>query len=390
MLKSYKYRIYPNKKQQKVLDTHFGCVRYIYNQGLQKKVETYQQTGKALSCFELTTGLLMNLKHDGKHDWLNEVTAQSLQMALRNLDNAFTKFFREKTGFPKFKTKHNKYQNCQFVQDIKVDFENNSVKFPKIGKIKTIFDRTFEGKTKTTTVSKTPTNKYFVSILVEDGKELPIKPKEIDSKKTIGIDLGIKSFCVISNGEKIDNPKYLSQDIDRLKILQKRASKKKQNGKNKKKINLKIARVHEKISNRRNDFLHKLSSRLISENQTICFEDLNIRGMMKNHNLARSIGDASWSIFVNYCQYKAVWQGKNIIQIGRFDASSKTCHICGYIKNNLTLDIREWKCDNCHTLHDRDLNASKNIKQFGLIRFSKYENYSGPGWSGVPMEMSGS
>jgi putative transposase len=181
----------------------------------------------------------------------------------------------------------------------------------------------------------------------------------------------------------------LSSDISRLRILQKRKDKKEKNSKNKNKALLKVAKIHEKISNRRKDFLHKLSSRLIDENQIICFEDLNIKGMMKNHKLARSIGDVSWSTFVDYCKYKADWNGKHIVQIGRFDASSKTCSICGWIKNDLTLDIREWKCNNCHTKHDRDINAAINIKNFGLTRFSKYENYSGPGRSSVPMEMFG-
>jgi putative transposase len=381
--------MYPNNEQKILLSKYFGCVRYIFNRGLQKKIESYQQTGKTVSCNELVTGMLMELKNAEDTKWLNEVGSQSLQMALRNLDNAFTRFFREKKGFPKFKSKHNGNQSCQFPQSVWVDFENNLIKFPKMGKTEIVFDRTFEGKIKTTTISKTATNKYFVSILVDDEKDLLIKPRVVEEKETIGIDLGLKYFCTISNGEIVENPKYLKQDIDRLKILQKRMARKRIKSHNREKASFKVALVHERIKNRRNDFLHKLSTRLVSENQAICFEDLDIIKMMKNHSLARSIGDVSWSKFLNYCNYKADWSGKNIIQIGRFDASSKTCSICGWIKNDLTLNCRKWECEKCHVIHDRDLNASLNIKKFGLIRFKKYENYSGPGWSGVPMEMPG-
>jgi putative transposase len=389
MLKSYRYRLYPNKNQAELLDKHFGCVRFVYNMGLQKKKEVYQLTGKSISCFDLTTKIMVPMKHDGEHEWLNEVSSQSLIMALRNLDNAYTNFFRGITKFPQFKKKHGSRQSCQFPLSVRVNYERKIIKLPIVGEIKVVFDRIFEGKIKTTTVSKTPTDKYFVSILVEDGKKLPVKPKKVDAEKTIGVDLGLKRFAVLSNGEKVENPKFLKKDINRLKVLHRRASHKKKGSQNRKKANLKIARIHERIKNRRKDFLHKLSAKLVSENQAICFEDLNIEGMMQNHSLAQSIGDISWSTFVNFCQYKADWAGKNILKIGQFDPSSKTCSVCGWMKTDLKLSDREWECGCCHTVHDRDINAAINIKQMALIRFGKYENYTGPGRPEEPMETPG-
>jgi len=386
MLKAFKYRIYPNQEQSISLSKHFGCCRYIYNEGLATKIKSYEETGKSPTCNNLTTGMLKNLKDDIEHSWLKEVYSQCLQMSLRNLDNAFTRFFREKKGFPKFKSKHKSIQSCQFPQNVKIDFDNKRTIFPKIGGIKTIFSRKFEGKVKTCTISKTSTNKYYVSILVDNLVELP-KKVNVEEQSTIGIDLGIKDFCILSNGEKVKNPKYLKKSIGRIKVLQRRVSRKVKGSNNRRKAITKLALLHEYVKNVREDFLHKTSSKLIRENQTICLEDLNVSGMMKNHCLAQSISDVSWSKFVEFLTYKAEWYGKNIIQIGRFEASSKTCSICGYVKRDLTLKDREWKCPDCHAKHDRDINAGTNIKKFGLIRFSKYKNYSGSGRPGELMEI---
>jgi len=391
MLKAFKYRVYPNKEQSVLLNKHFGCVRYIYNQGLQKKMEEYKNSDKSLSYFELQNGMLLELKNDEATKWLKEVYSQCLQMALRNLDNAFTRFFREKKGFPKFKSRHKSVQSCQFPQNVKIDFDKKRIKFPKIGGLKVKFSRKFEGKVKTTTISRTSTNKYYVSILVDNEKELPKKIK-VKEETTIGIDLGIKDFCILSNGEKVENPKYLKNNLQRIKVLQRRTSRKIKGSKNRKKANRRLALKHEYVRNIRQDFLHKLSSRLIRENQTICLEDLNVAGMMKNHCLAQSISDVSWSQFVEFLKYKSDWYGKNIIQIGRFEASSKTCSSCGSIKRDLLLKDREWICEKCNVKHDRDINAAINIKDFGLITWKKYSkyNYSGKGLPSEPMEMSGS
>src|ERR1035437_8385159 len=364
MLKSYKYRLCPTEKQKEHFVQSMGCVRYIFNKGLEVKIKHYEKTGKTLSYFDLTKGFLLEEKE--KNEWLKAPNAQSLQSGLRNLDNAFNRYFKKTSKFPSFKRKNGK-QSIQYSQCVSVYFNKNKIKIPKAGEVSIVFDREFIGKIKTCTVSKTPTNKFYISILVENDLELPAK-SEIKSETSIGIDLGIKTFATISNGEKIDNPKYLRKFLDRLKILQRRASKKSKGSKNKKKANLKVAKLHEKISNQRNDFLHKLSSKLISENQTIILEDLNIAGMLKNQKLALTISDVSWGEFIRMLSYKAEWYGNNIIKIGRFDPSSKMCSCCGEINQNLKLSDRFWKCIGCNAEHDRDVNAAINIKKFGLIK----------------------
>jgi len=286
-------------------------------------------------------------------------------MSLKNMDEAFTKFFRDKKGFPKFKSKHNNRQSFNIPQSVKVDWENKKVSVPKIKNIRFALDRIPEGGIKSATISKTPSGKYFISILVDTKKKEPKKYK-IKEETSVGIDLGIKDFAITSNGEKFDNPKYLKQYLRRLKKLQNRASKKQKGSENRRKANLRVALIHEKIGNSRNDFLHKLSSKLIAENQTICLEDLSVGNMLKNHNLAQNIQDCSWSKFNEYLEYKAKWNGNNIVRIGRFEPSSKMCSTCGKINNELTLKDREWKCEGCNSEHDRDINASKNILDFGL------------------------
>jgi putative transposase len=331
---------------------------------LENKIKSYEQDGKAISRFELNKQIRV-LKDD--YEWLKEINSQSLQGATLNLENAFTKFFREKSGFPKFKSKKNPVQSFPIPQWYKVDFENNKVYIPKIGWIKTRLHRRFDGKQRTATIKRTPTGKYYISILVDDEKQLPQKYK-FDQNNTIGVDVGIKDFAVTSDGEKIDNPRYLKNSIERLKVLQKRLSRKQKGSNNYRKLKHQIAEYHEKISSQREDFQHKLSSRLISENQAVALETLNVKGLLRNHNLAQHITDASWSSFVQKLEYKAEWYGKNIIKIGRFDPSSKICHVCGYYHQDLELKDREWECPDCKTKHDRDINASVNIKKFALDR----------------------
>ncbi|MBC8303196.1 MAG: IS200/IS605 family element transposase accessory protein TnpB [Pelagibacterales bacterium] len=365
MQKAFKYRIYPNQEQEKKIAQHLGCVRYIYNKALETKVKHYEQTGKSLSCFELTTGLLKEEKT--KYDWLKDPYSQCLQMSLRNLDNAFTRFFKQKKGFPKFKARHDSRQSCQFPQHVKIDFDNNKVYLPKIGHVKTKFSRQFEGKVKTTTLSRASTGKYYVSILVEVNEE-PKSKKPVKTESSVGVDLGIKSYIVTSDGQEIKYPKFLRRSIERLKVLQSRASKHPKGGLRRRKAMRKVALLHEKIRNQRHDWLHKLSTKLISENQTVCLEDLNVAGMLKNHCLAQAISDCSWGTFVLFLEYKAEWHGVNILKIGRFEPSSKTCSSCGWMKKDLTLSDREWKCEECHVNHDRDINAALNIKKFALLR----------------------
>ncbi|OBZ36085.1 IS200/IS605 family element RNA-guided endonuclease TnpB [Methanohalophilus sp. DAL1] len=362
MLKAYKYRMYPTKQQEEMFSKHFGCVRVIYNWALEQKIKTYEQDGKAVSRFTLNK-TIPTLYED--MEWLKEVNSQSLRGATLNLDNAFTRFFREKTGFPNFKSKKNPVQSFSVPQYYKVDFEKNKVKLPKIGWIKTILHRHFDGKCKTATVSKIPSGKYFISILVDDGKELPDK-QDFDENSAVGIDVGIKDFAIMSNGEKIDNPRHLNNSVKRLKVLQKRLSRKQRGSKNRDKAKQQIAKLHEKIANQRNDFQHKLTSRLISENQAIALETLTVSGMLKNHKLAQSISDVSWSSFVTKLEYKAEWYGKSILRIGQFEPSTKICNVCGYHNNNITLVERQWQCPDCGASHDRDVNAAINIKKFAL------------------------
>ncbi|MBU3957492.1 MAG: IS200/IS605 family element transposase accessory protein TnpB [Nanoarchaeota archaeon] len=362
MLKSYKFRLYPNKKQEELIRKHIGCCRFIYNYSLVKKIESYEKEKKTLSHYDLN-GLLPELKKE--FEWLKEVNSQSLQQENNHLDNAFKRFFREKKGFPNFKSKKNEKKSFSIPQSCEVNFKSGRISLPKLGEIKSVLHRTFKGKIKNTTVSMTPTNKYFISILVDDGKKLP-KQKKFNFKNTVGIDVGITHFAMLSNGEKIENPKYLKNSLERLKILQRRTSKKQKGSANRRKANLKVSKLHEKIANQRNDFLHKFTHKIVSENQAVAIESLNITGMIRNHNLAQAISDAGWSECFRQIEYKCEWTGKTLLQIGQFEASSKICNICGEVNHNLTLADREWTCAKCETKHDRDWNAAINIKKFAL------------------------
>jgi putative transposase len=354
--------MYPSPEQISLLMQHIHACRFVYNHSLEQKIRAYEQAGRKLSCFDLNTRLPA-LKEE--HPWLKEVNSQSLQSANKNLDNAFTRFFREKKGFPRFKSKKNPVQSFQVPQHYRVDFDQKRIRFPKIGEVKTIFHRIFTGKMKYATVSVTSTGKWFVSILVDDGKPEP-EPAPFSLDTTLGIDVGLKDFATLSTGEKVENPRYLKNSLQRLKVLQRRVSRKKKGSKNRQKAIQRLARCHEKVANQRNDFLHNLSFRVVSENQAIAVESLNVGGMMKNHHLAQGIGDVSWSTFFTMLEYKCRRYGKTLLKIGRFDPSSKICSKCGYLKQDLALSDREWVCPDCGTHHDRDINAAINIKKFAL------------------------
>jgi len=363
ILKAYKYQLNPKLSQIDILNKHLGCARFIYNWGLNQKIELYKNNKQKLSYNDLSSKMTI-LKKQESTVWLQEVYSQTLQQSLRHLDCAFFKFFKEKKGFPRFKSKKNK---CSFSipKNVKINWNNSTIHLPKIGEIKFRNSREFTGKIKTCTVSRTPTNKYFVSILVETNETIPDK-HIIREDKTIGIDLGLIDFATLSTGETISNPKYLNKSLKRLKCLQRRHSRKKKGSKNREKSIIKIAKQYERIKNQRNDFLHKVSTKIIRENQTIVLEDLNVSGMMKNHKLARSISDVSWSTFISYLKYKSEWYGNNLIFIDRFEPSSKKCNYCGNINSDLTLEDRNWVCEVCNTNHNRDINAAINIKKIGL------------------------
>lgn len=363
MTKSYKYRLKLTENQKVFFNKSFGCSRYVYNWGLDRKISAYKLNKTSLSCFELCKELTL-LKKDTDKSWLSEVCNENLQQSLRNMESAYNNFFKSKKGFPKFKSKHVK-QSCRFINSIKFDFSSKRIKIPKIGWVKFYCDREFEGKIGALTISKIPSGEYFASITVQN-ELTPPKKYNINSQNSVGIDLGIKTFATYSTGNKVENPKYLEFSLRRLKILQRRLSKKQKGSKNRNKQKLRIAKLHYKISCQRTDFLHKLSSKIVSENQTIIIEDLNINGMMKNHSLAKYIQSVSWYEFTRQLEYKSEWMGVNLIKINRFYPSSKTCSNCGIVKENLTLSDRIYSCNTCGFSLDRDHNAAINIKNFAF------------------------
>lgn len=366
ILRAYKYRLYPTEEQKVLFAKHFGSVRWIYNYALDKKIKAYQVNKENLSRFQIQKDL-PELKKIEETAWLKEVNSQTLQASLENLDKAFVKFFRDKKGFPKFKSKHDNRQSFSVPQRGGVDFDSSTISLPKFKtSIKCKLHRRFDGTSKTMTISKTPTGKYFVSVLVEVNKTLP-KLKPIDENKAVGIDLGIKTFAVLSNGEEIQNPKYLRTFLKRLKKQHRRVSKKVKGSNNRKKETKKLAVLYEKVFNKRNDFLHKTTNKLVSEHDTLCLETLRASNMIKNHCLAQALSDISIGKFNKILEYKAKWNGVNILRIGQFEPSSKMC-ACGVINNDLKLSDREWVCSSCGEKHNRDFLAANNIKKFAFIK----------------------
>lgn len=362
--RAYRYRLYSNEEQKVLIAKHLGSCRFIYNYALAKKVKAYQVDGTNLSRFDIQADL-PNMKKSDEYCWLKEVNLLSLQASLANLDSAYTKFFREHKGFPNFKSKKDSKQSFSIPQNTKVDFENGRIFIPKFKSgIKAILHRTFDGIVKTSTITRTSTGKYFIFILVEvDEPDVSMKP--ICENKAVGIDLGIKTFAVLSDGTEIPNPKHLKQLLDKVKKLQRSLLHKTKGSKNRDKARRKLALAHEQVTNRRNDFLHKVTSYLVNNYDTICLEDLNVKGMIKNHHLAQSLSDIAIGTFNTLLEYKAKERGVNILRIGRFEPSSKMC-TCGYINHNLTLAMREWTCPECGSIHDRDLLAANNIKRFAF------------------------
>ena len=350
------------------MDKHFGCCRFIYNYALDKKVKAYQKDKTNLSRFDIQADL-PNMKKSEEYHWLSEVNSLSLQAALANLDSAFVKFFREKKGFPNFKSKKASKQSFSIPQNTRVKFDECKVYIPKFRKgIKARFHRKFEGLVKTSVITLTSTGKYYISILVEVN-EVDAAPNPISENKAVGIDLGIKTFAVLSDGTEIQNHKYLKRSIKKVKRLQRFLSKKAKGSKNREKARLRLARAHERVYNQRNDFLHQVTHRLVANYDTICLETLSASNMVKNHRLAQALEDIAINRFNTLLEYKAKKHGVNILRIGRFEPSSKMC-TCGYINHNLTLSMRSWKCTVCGAVHDRDLLAANNIKRFAFNKLN--------------------
>ena len=367
MLKSYKYKLKPNEDQKILLNKHFGSIRFAYNYFLNERKVEYE-TNKHTLNYNDNSAALTKLKSQEEFKWLKEINSQSLQHSLKGLDDAYNSFFRKRTGFPKFKSKHSK-NSFKVPQFVKV--KNECLIIPKFkDPIKMIQDRKFKGEIRQCTLSKTPTGEYFVSILVETGNE-----KFEKTGKQVGIDLGIKDFVITSDGYKYKNNRYTKTYASKLKEHQQHLSRKVKNSNRYNKQKLKVAKLHKKITNSRLDNLHKVSTELIKKYDLIYLEDLNIKGMIKNHKLSKHISDVSWGKFINLLEYKALWNDKQIVKVDRFFPSSKQCNNCGFINQNLDLSIREWTCPSCGEKHDRDINASRNILKEGIKISSGTDDY---------------
>ena len=366
MLRAYKYRIYPTEEQKVLFAKTFGCCRFVYNWALNLKIEAYKLEKKSVAYKEVQNRMVNELKKENQ--WLTEVNSQALLNSIRNLDTAYKNFFRDThaVGFPRFKSRKNR-QSFQCPQHCSVDFGKGTVSIPKAKDIPAVLHRRFKGTVKTVTVSMTPSGKYFASVLVDTAiQELPVSPIQGDT--ALGIDLGIKSLAVCSDGRTFDNPKNLQHSLDRLALLQKRLSRKQKGSANRNKARIRVARLQEHIANCRKDNLHKITHVLTHDSQvrTLCMENLNVKGMQSNHHLAQAVGDASFGMFLTMLEYKCRWSGVNLVKIDRFAPSSKTCGQCGYVYKGLKLSERSWTCPECGTHHDRDFNAACNIKEFGL------------------------
>ncbi|MEH2352634.1 RNA-guided endonuclease TnpB family protein [Nostoc sp.] len=366
--KAIQVRLYPSKEQQILLAQTFGCARWWWNFALNKSIETYKETGKGLGQVALNA-LLPKLKKAEDTKWLADCYSQVLQATTLNLTTAYKNFFEKRAGFPKFKSKHGK-QSVQYPQNVKI--VDGNVKLPgNIGIVKAKIHRVIEGKIKTVTVSKTPSGKYLASILTELEGENPV----ISEGKIYGIDLGLKHFAVVTDGEKVskyDNPKHLAKHEKNLKRKQKKLARKVKGSNSRNRYRRVVAKVYERVSNSRQDFLHKLSYKLVSDSQAVIVENLHVKGMVRNHKLAKSISDCGWGTFTNFLAYKLERRGAKLVEIDRWFPSSKLCSNCFYQIGEMPLDIREWTCPHCNTHHDRDANATQNIRAEG-IRMIKAE-----------------
>lgn len=362
VIKTFKYRLYPNKAQQEMLNKHFGCCRFLYNYFLNERKNFYldhkEDEKKSLNYYDNARTLTV-LKTKQEYNWLNETNSQSLQQSLRHLDIAYNKFFRKESQFPRFKSKHSK-QSFTIPQNFYVKDDKLHIPKLKTG-IDIVLHRPITGRLLHATISKNKVNQYFISITSETEHEILKRNENI-----IGLDLGIKDLVITSEGKKYENIKVYQTREKKIKFNQRQTSKKKKGSNSRNKQQFKLARVHNKVANIRANHLHQISHEIIHENQVIISEDLAVANMLKNHCLAKSISNCSWGELIRQFSYKSGWNDREYIKINRFFPSSKTCNICGFILEELNLNIREWTCPKCNTVHDRDKNAAINIKNQGL------------------------
>lgn len=362
--RTYKFRLYPTKAQTELLEKHFGCTRFVYNYFLNQRQEQYRLTGNNDN-YHAQSETLTKLKKQEETAWLKEVNSQSLQYALRCLDVAYANFFKKRAKYPKFKSKHSKNS---FTAPQFTSIEGNRLFIVKFKEgIKCRVHREIKGKIGKVTITKTPSGKYFASVLTEEEYVTPLEK----TNKSVGVDLGLKDLLVTSDGEVFSNNRYTKKYERKLATAQRHLSRKKKGSRGYENQRLKVARIYEKISNSRADYLHKCSISLVRKYDIICIEDLNVKGMVRNHHLAKSISDASWYSFVSMLTYKAEWNDKKVVKINRFFPSSQTCNVCRYVNKDVKdLSVREWECPICHTHHNRDVNAAINILRVGLKQYT--------------------
>ena len=364
-IKGFKFRIYPNKTQQQLINSILGCCRFVFNHFLDIRKNEWKANHNSLT-YVKTSKLLTDLKKREDTSWLKEADSIALQQSLRDLDRAYENVLKKRAGYPRFKSKHSNNQSYRTInQKDGIHIVDKKIKLPKIGFVKIKQSRTFEGHILNATISYTASGKYFISLCVGMDKEKLISTND---GKQIGIDVGLKEFYTDSNGNTVSNPRVLKKLSKKLAREQRRLSHKMHKSRNREKARIRVARVYEHIANIRKDFLHKLSTQLVRENQTIAVENLQVKNMLKNHKLAKAISDVSWSEFFRQLEYKAKFYGSEILKVPTFYPSSQTCHVCGYQNAGIKdLSVRKWTCPQCGTVHDRDINAARNILAKALV-----------------------